>query len=57
MEASRHVPVDVTHVIAILVFPHLCESHTPTLEGGMVLTGKDVLAQTASLDLDLSNFL
>ena len=33
MEASRHIPVDVSHVVAILIFAHLGKGHSPTLEG------------------------
>ena len=57
MKTCRDIPVDVSHVVTILVFAHLGKGHTPALEGRMVLTGKDVLAQSASLDLNLPNFL
>ena len=42
VETRCHIPVDVTHIIAELILTHLAKSHTPTLEGRMVLTCKDV---------------
>ena len=42
MKPCRHVPVNVTHVIPKLILSHLAESHSPTLEGRMVLSGEDV---------------
>ena len=57
MKASCDIPVNISNVVAKLVFPNLRESHSPTLEGRMILAGEDVLAQSASLDLDLPNFL
>ena len=33
METGCHVPVDVSHVVAILVFAHLGKGHSPALEG------------------------
>ena len=57
VEASRHVPVDVTDVIAVLVFAHLGEGHTATLEGRVVLSGEDVPRKAFGLDLDLTDLL
>ena len=57
METGGHIPVDVSHVVAILVLPHLGEGHTPALEGRVILACKDILAETASLYLDLAYFL
>ena len=57
MKACRYIPVDISHVIAILVLPYLGKGHASSLEGRMVLTCKDVLAQSASLNLDLPNLL
>ncbi len=55
MKAGGHVPVDVSHIIAILIFAHLGKGHSPTLEGRMILTSEDVLTQSASLDFYLPN--
>ena len=55
MKAGGHVPVDVSHIIAILIFAHLGKGHSPTLEGRMILTCEDVLTQSASLDFYLPN--
>ena len=57
MKTCRYVPVDISHVITILVFAHLGKGHTPALESRVVLTCKDVLAQSASLNLNLPNLL
>src|SRR5574344_222083 len=32
-KTGSHIPVDVTNIITILIFPHLTECHTSTLEG------------------------
>ena len=42
VEAGCHIPVDVAHIIAKLIFAHLAEGHSPTLEGRVILTGEDV---------------
>ena len=55
MKAGGHVPVDVSHIIAVLIFAHLGKGHSPTLEGRMILTSEDVLTQSASLDFYLPN--
>ena len=55
MKAGGHVPVDVSHIIAILIFAHLGKGHSPALEGRMILTCEDVLTQSASLDFYLPN--
>jgi hypothetical protein len=55
MKAGGHVPVDVSHIIAVLIFAHLGKGHSPTLEGRMILTCEDVLTQSASLDFYLPN--
>ena len=55
MKAGGHVPVDVSHIIAILIFAHLGKGHSPTLEDRMILTCEDVLTQSASLDFYLPN--
>ena len=57
VEAGGHVPVDVAHVVAILVFAHLAEGHTPALEGRVVLPCEDVRTQAARLDFNLPDFL
>ena len=48
--AGRHVPVNVAHIIAILILAHLRESHTPPLEGRMVLASKEVAGESARFD-------
>ena len=51
--SGRDVPVDVAHVIAILVLAHLGERHTMTSEGSLVTTCKDIGAQASGLDFNL----
>ena len=55
IQSSRDVPVDAAHVITILVFTHLAESHAPSLECTMVFAGKELARKTSCLDLDFSN--
>ncbi len=55
MEARRHIPVDVAHIVAKLILAHLSKGHTTPLEGRMVLSCKDILTQAARLDLNLPN--
>ena len=55
--ARCHVPVNVTHVVAILVLAHLGKRHAMALERRLVGTCKDIGAQATRLDLDLSNLL
>jgi len=57
VEASGHIPLDVPDVVAILIFSHLAEGHTATLEGRMVFARKDVVRKAASLDFYLSDTL
>ena len=53
VETCRHIPVNVAHVVAVLVLAHLAEGHTAPLEGGMVLPRKDVGAQSTGFDFNL----
>ena len=48
--------VDITDVVAKLVFSHFRECHTPTFEGRVVLASKNILAQSASLYLNPAYF-
>ena len=57
VEARRDIPVDVPDVVAKLILAHLAERHSPSLEGRMVLSGEDICAQSARLDLYLPYFL
>ena len=50
--SGGNVPVDIAHIVADLVLTHFTERHTPSLERAMVLSGKDIVAQTARLDFD-----
>ena len=54
MEACRHVPVDVAYVIAVLVLAYFAEGHATPFECGVVLSGKDVVAQSAGFYLNLA---
>ena len=56
-ETSRHVPLDVANVVAVLVLAHFGESHAAPLEGRMILACKDIAAQTSSLNLNLPDLL
>ena len=55
VEPRRHVPVDVAHVVAELVFAHLAEGHTAPFESRVILACKDVRTQASRLNLDFSN--
>ena len=57
VEACGYVPVDIAHIITKLILTYFAERHSPTLEGRMVLSGEDVVTQSACLDLDLANLL
>jgi hypothetical protein len=50
--AGSHVPVDISHIVTVLIVAYLTERHTPTLKGTVVFTRKEVLAQSLRLDLD-----
>ncbi len=51
------VPVDITDVVAGLVFPDLGKYHATPLEGCVILSREDVLTQSAGLYLYFPNFL
>ena len=57
VEAGGHIPVNVAYVIAKLILAHLGECHTSTLEGRVILPGKDIVGQSARLYLNLTDFL
>ena len=50
-------PVNVAYVVAKLILAHLGECHTSTLEGRVILPGKDIVGQSARLYLNLTDFL
>ena len=54
-ETRCDIPIDITHIVAKLILAHFGKSHTPTLEGRVVLSGEYVLAQSACLDFYLAN--
>ena len=45
------VPVHGTDIVSPLVLPHLAESHSPSLEGGMVLSGEYLVRERLGPDL------
>ena len=49
VETCRYVPVNISYVIAVLVFAHFGKAHTLSFKGRMILTRKYVAAQSASL--------
>ena len=51
------IPVDVAHVVAGAVFADLGKRHASSAESRMVLSGEDLVRQTAGLDLDLADAL
>ena len=57
VESCRDIPVDVPDVVAKLIFAHLAKRHSPSLEGRVVLSGKDIRAQSSRLYLYLPYFL
>ena len=56
MKPGGDIPVDISHIVAELVFPYLRECHTTPFECGVVLSCEDVIAETTGLDLNLSYF-
>ena len=56
-KARRHIPVNIAHVIAGVVFAHFGKRHTAPLEGRMVFACEEIVDRTARLDLDIPYFL
>ncbi len=56
-QTGRHIPVDIAHVVAILVLTHLAEGHTTPLEGRVVLAAEHLLRQPPRLYLYLADLL
>jgi len=57
IETGGHIPVHISEIIAVLVFPDFTESHAPAFKSRMVFPGKDMTRQTFRLNLDLPYFL
>ena len=55
--ACGDVPVHVADIVTILVLTDFAESHTPALEGRMVLSGEDLVRERLGLDFDLADLL
>ena len=55
VQACCDVPVDVAHVVAVLVFAHFREGHASSAESRVILSCEDVAAQSACADLDLAH--
>ena len=53
----RHVPVHGADVVSVAVLPYLAEGHTTPLEGRVVLSGKDLVAESLCPDLNLADLL
>ena len=56
-KAGGNVPIHRTHVVSPLILPNLAKGHTPTLEGRVILSRKDLMRESLSPDFDLSNLL
>ena len=56
-QSGGDVPVDIAHVVAILVFAHFAEHHTAPFEGRVVLAAEHLLREAAGLDFNLADFL
>ncbi len=52
--AGRNVPVNIAHIVAVLVGAHFAERHTFAFEGAVVFSRKEVLAQLARLVLNFA---
>ena len=57
VEASGHIPVYIAHVVPKLIFADFGERHTPTLEGRMILAGKNIARKSPRLDFNLTDTL
>ena len=53
VQPGSDVPVDVTHLVAGLIFPDVIEVHALTLEDTLVLADHQIADQPAGADLDL----
>ncbi len=56
IEPRRNIPVDISDVIAVLVFPYFAESHAATLERTVILSGENLVGQASGFDLNLADF-
>ncbi len=52
MIPGSNIPVDISHVVAKLIFADLAESHAPSFKGRMIFTREDIAAQPPAFDLD-----
>jgi hypothetical protein len=50
--SGADVPVDPTYIVTELVLPDLFEFHAHALEGGVILTGKQLIDDPGGRDLD-----
>ena len=55
--ASRHVPVNIAHIVAILIFTYFGKRHTMTLECRLIASCEDVGTQSTRLYLYPTYFL
>ena len=55
--ARSNVPIDIADIVAGHILSDFGENYTAPLECAVILTGKDVLAQATSFDLDLTDLL
>ena len=55
--AGGHVPVYIADIVSVLILAHFAKRHTAPFERRMVLSGKYIAGQAASLYLNPSNLL
>ena len=53
--AGRNVPVNIAHIVAGTILPHLRKRHTASAESSVILSRKDLVRQTSGLNLDFAN--
>ena len=51
------IPVHIAHIVPILVLAHFTESHSASLESGVVLSGENLVGKGTSPDLYLPDLL
>ena len=50
VETSRHVPIDVAYIVALLILTHLRKGHAAPFEGRVVLACKNVVGEGVRFD-------
>ncbi len=55
--AGCYIPINIAHIVAKLVLPHLTKRHTPSFKGTMVSPREKIACQPTGFDFDFADFL